>query len=62
MTYKNYDATSASHPRAQRLQQEAQNCLEIAVREKDGGFAADLIDEAVRLANRARELSEQRAA
>lgn len=43
--------------RAQRLAQEARNCLTIAVGQKDTAFAADLIDEAARLAARARELA-----
>lgn len=44
-------------PRAERLAQEARNCLTIAVGHDDVAFAADLIDEAVKLAQRARELS-----
>ncbi len=43
--------------RAHRLAQEARNCLTIAVGQKDAAFAADLIDEAMRLAARARELA-----
>lgn len=43
--------------RAHRLAQEAKNCLTIAVAQKDPSFAADLIDEAVRLSARARELA-----
>jgi hypothetical protein len=43
--------------RALRLNLEAGNCLTIAVRQDDPAFAAELIDEAVRLARRARELS-----
>jgi len=42
--------------RSARLQQEASNCIAIAVG-KTGGFTADLIDEAVRLKARARELA-----
>ena len=42
--------------RSARLKQEASNCITIAVG-KTGGFTADLIDEAVRLNARARELS-----
>ncbi len=42
--------------RALRLKQEASNCIAIAV-SKSGGFTADLIDEAVRLTARARELA-----
>ncbi len=48
---------SPAPPRAQRLAQEARNCLTIAVGHGDVVFAADLIDEAVKLAQRARELS-----
>ena len=43
-------------PRSAKLRQQATNCLSIAVREKTPDFAADLIDEAIRLAQRAREL------
>ncbi|MCP3729380.1 hypothetical protein M9978_02970 [Sphingomonas sp. MG17] len=43
--------------RAHKLAQEARNCLSIAVGQKDSDFAADLIDEAIRLAARARELA-----
>ncbi|MEG3182225.1 hypothetical protein [Sphingomonas sp. LT1P40] len=43
--------------RALRLHEEASNCLAIAVRQTDRAFAADLIDEALRLAKRARELA-----
>jgi len=38
------------------LRREAENCLAIAVREAQSDMAALLIDEAVRLAMRAREL------
>jgi hypothetical protein len=43
--------------RAERLRREARNCLAIAVGQKDGQFAAELIDEAIRLTQRARELA-----
>ncbi|WP_206599101.1 hypothetical protein [Sphingomonas turrisvirgatae] len=43
--------------RAHKLAQEAKNCLTIAVAQKDPAFAGDLIDEAIRLAARARELA-----
>jgi len=43
--------------RAHKLAQEARNCLTIAVSQKDPEFAAQLIDEAARLAARARELA-----
>ena len=42
--------------RSARLQQEASNCIAIAIG-KSGSFTADLIDEAVRLNARARELA-----
>ena len=45
-----------THPRADRLRREASNCLQIAVRERDPAFTAQLIDEALRLAARARDL------
>jgi hypothetical protein len=38
------------------LRREASNCLQIAVRERDPAFTAQLIDEALRLAARARDL------
>ncbi|MGN6821152.1 MAG: hypothetical protein ACTHJR_21060 [Sphingomonas sp.] len=44
-------------PRALRLKTEAGNCLTIAVGKADPAFAAELIDEAVRLMRRAQELS-----
>ncbi|PKP91646.1 MAG: hypothetical protein CVT77_11600 [Alphaproteobacteria bacterium HGW-Alphaproteobacteria-16] len=50
------DTHPAPSPRALRLRREAENCLDIAVRQKDAAFAADLIDEAVRLTRRAQEL------
>ncbi len=48
---------SPAPPRAQRLAQEARNCLTIAVGHGDVAFAAELIDEALKLAQRARELT-----
>lgn len=48
---------SPAPPRAQRLAQEARNCLTIAVGHGDVAFTAELIDEALKLAQRARELS-----
>jgi hypothetical protein len=44
-------------PRAVRLHIEAGNCLDIAVGKKDFATAAELIDEAIRLERRARELA-----
>ncbi len=46
-------------PRALRLKTEAGNCLTIAVGQRDPVFAAELIDEAIRLMRRARELAEE---
>lgn len=43
--------------RAERLRREARNCLTIAVGQKDLDFTAELIDEAIRLTQRARELA-----
>ena len=43
--------------RADRLRREASNCLAIAVGQKDSAFAGELIDEALRLVRRARELA-----
>ena len=47
-----------SRERAARLHQEALNCLTIAVKEDETHHSADLIDEALKLAKRARELNE----
>ena len=46
-----------SRDRALRLWQQARNCLSIAVGERDQDFAAELIDEAARLACRAHQLA-----
>lgn len=54
MTIDSQDPTRS--PRSIKLRQQASNCLSIAVREKTEDFAAELIDEAIRLARRAREL------
>ena len=54
MTTDTIDPTRAS--RSIKLRKQASNCLSIAVREKTEDFAAELIDEAIRLAQRAREL------
>lgn len=43
--------------RALRLKVEAGNCLTIAVGKADPVFAGELIDEAIRLMRRARELA-----
>ena len=50
------DAITAP-PRAVRLHIEARNCLDIAIGKNDPDFVAELIDEAIRLARRARELA-----
>ena len=44
-------------PRAVRLHIEARNCLDIAIGKDDSSFAGELIDEAIRLERRARELA-----
>lgn len=46
--------------RAQRLKLEAGNCLSLAVTERSTAFAAELIDEAMKLWRRADELAPQR--
>ena len=50
------DSAPIRSPRSAKLRQQANNCLSIAVREKTPDFAADLIDEAIRLVRRAHEL------
>jgi hypothetical protein len=49
--------TDRTRDRAARLRDEALNCLTFAVREGEEAHAAELIDEALRLARRARELA-----
>lgn len=44
-------------PRAEKLKREAENCLSLAVAEHSREFAVDLIEEAMMLMRRARELS-----
>jgi hypothetical protein len=44
-------------PRARKLQLQSDNCIAIAVREGEVDAAAMLIDEAAKLARRARELA-----
>jgi hypothetical protein len=53
---KAFNDPSGFSPRALRLKIEAGNCLTIAVRQEDPAFAGELIDEAIKLARRAREL------
>jgi hypothetical protein len=48
---------SSRFARARRLHREAANCVALAVAQKDLAFAAELIDEAMRLTRRARELA-----
>lgn len=43
--------------RAARLQHEAENCLTLAITTQEPAFAADLIDEALKLARRAHEMT-----
>lgn len=56
-TVNSLDTVKTLSPRAQRLHREALNCLQLAVGEKAESFAAQLIDEAVRLMRRSAELS-----
>ena len=53
----NAPKTTRTRDRAIRLYREAHNCLTIAVAEPDREYAAALIDEAVKLARRSRELA-----
>ena len=48
--------TARAQERAARLHQEALNCLKIAVTEDEQTHSAELIDEALKLAKRSREL------
>ena len=43
--------------RAGRLREQATNCVTFAIVEPDAAHAAELLDEALRLARRARELT-----
>lgn len=56
VTHKNITPAPA---RALRLKTEARNCLTIALGHRDTSFAGELIDEAIRLTRRARELGAQ---
>ncbi|WP_200887557.1 hypothetical protein [Sphingomonas sp. ERG5] len=53
---KSPDAPSKQLIRAYRLSREASNCLTIAIGSRSSKDAAELIDEAIKLATRAREL------
>jgi hypothetical protein len=44
--------------RAERLHRQAMNCVSFAVRERDAGHAAELIDEAIKLKRRSGQLSD----
>ena len=54
---KTKSTTITAPARAVRLHIEAGNCLDIAIGKTDPSFAGELIDEAIRLARRARELT-----
>jgi hypothetical protein len=47
-------------PRARKLKLESDNCLAIAIREREPEVAAMLIDEAAKLARRVKELHDKR--
>lgn len=49
--------TDRARERAARLRDQARNCLTFAVSEADVAHTAELIDEALRLARRSRELA-----
>ena len=49
-------SSKATAKRSEKLRREAENCVDIAVRETAPDFAAILIDEALKLSKRAREL------
>ncbi|WP_183112283.1 hypothetical protein [Sphingomonas sp. So64.6b] len=53
---KTPDAPSKQLTRAYRLSKEASNCLTIAIGSRSTADAAELIDEAIKLATRAHEL------
>ncbi|MDY7523093.1 MULTISPECIES: hypothetical protein [Sphingomonas] len=46
-------------PRARKLKLESDNCLAIAIREREPEVAAMLIDEAAKLARRVKELHDK---
>ncbi|MEG3178018.1 hypothetical protein U1872_17380 [Sphingomonas sp. RB3P16] len=50
----------APNPRARKLKLESDNCLAIAIREREPEVAAMLIDEAAKLARRVNELRGKR--
>ncbi|WP_457310907.1 hypothetical protein [Sphingomonas sp. UYAg733] len=55
---KSPDAPTKQLTRSYRLSKEASNCLTIAIGSRSTADAAELIDEAVKLATRALELRE----
>ena len=55
VTVKTQSKRTRAYERAARLRDEARNCLSFAVSEDDTAHAAELIDEALRLARRSRE-------
>lgn len=57
MTMQTRPTAITAPPRAVRLHIEAGNCLDIAIGKEDPAFAGELIDEAIRLERRARELA-----
>ncbi len=52
------DQNHRKHRRSLRLRREAANCLRIALSEQDRDMAAQLINEALKLKTRSRELAE----
>ncbi len=57
---KHDQAANGPTPRARKLKLESDNCLAIAIREREPEIAAMLIDEAAKLARRVKELGEKR--
>lgn len=56
---KHDKAADGPTPRARKLKFESDNCLAIAIREREPEVAAMLIDEAAKLARRVRELHDK---
>lgn len=57
---KHEKTTEGPNPRARKLKLESDNCLAIAIREREPDVAAMLIDEAAKLARRVKELADKR--
>lgn len=57
---KHENVTDSPTPRARKLKLESDNCLAIAIRERETDVAAMLIDEAAKLARRVKELGDKR--